>query len=115
MRTSFFTICLCFIGLTAFSQHCSTPMVNTDFKVALQKVQQHDFDEAKKEEIKTLINNCIKTSQLKALLAELSFEEDKVELATLAYPKISDPKNFATIKSIFDFEESKKKIDKLMK
>ncbi len=94
---------------------CESPMDNNNFQIALKKVQSHDFDEAKKEAISKLFASCLTSEQVKSLLKQLSFEEDKLELAKVAFKNVSDPENFAVIKSVFDFDDSKKEIDNLLK
>ena len=94
---------------------CDSPMNNDAFQVELTQVQKHDFDEAKKEAISNILNNCLSSSQIKTLLSELSFEEDKLELAKKAFKNVADPENFGSIKEVFDFDDSKNEIDTLIK
>lgn len=92
---------------------CNTPMGKQNFQLELKKVQNHDFDEAKKEAISALFTQCLSSAQIKSLLAELSFEEDKLELAKKAFKNVSDPENFGIVKKVLDFDDSKKEIDAL--
>jgi len=94
---------------------CANPLSEEKFSAELVKVQAHDFDEAKKSAIEALFANCLTSTQIKDLLSELRFEEDKLELSKKAHANVSDPSNFGIIKEIFDFDDSKKAIDGLMK
>ncbi len=104
------------IGTKSHAQNgCLPKLSKNTFQIELKKIQTHDFDQAKKEAIELLLSQCLTSFQLKQLLQELSFEEDKLEIAKKAYTMISDPSNFGIIKDVFDFEDVKKEIDTLMK
>ena len=94
---------------------CTSPLSAEAFQTEFKKVKSHDFDEAKKEAIEALFSKCLTSAQIKQLLQELSFEEDKLDLAKKAYKNVSDPSNFGVVKGVFDFDASKKEIDGLMK
>ena len=94
---------------------CLPKFSGDSFQIELKKIKAHDFDQDKKDGIEVLLNQCLTSLQFKLLLQELSFEEDKLELAKKAFSKVSDPSNFTIIKSVLDFEESKNIIDELMK
>ncbi len=93
---------------------CSSALSDGLFDTEFNKIKSYDFDEAKKTAIETIFLKCLTSAQIKQLLQELSFEEDKLELAKKAYDNVYDPKNFGIIKTVFDFDESKKAIDLLM-
>lgn len=114
MKKALTVLWLFAITLSAQAE-CDSPMDNSNFQIALKNVQGHDFDEAKKEAISKLFTSCLTSEQIKSLLKELSFEEDKLELAKAAFKNVSDPENFDVIKSVFDFDDSKKEIDDLLK
>ena len=116
MKKLFGLILIIFFGIYSHAQSgCLPQFTENSFQLELKKIKDQDFDQAKKEAIEILLNKCITSLQLKKLLQELSFEEDKLELATKAFNKISDPENYGVIKVVFDFEESKKVIDGLSK
>lgn len=94
---------------------CTSPLTDAAFQTEFKKVKAHDFDEAKKSAIESLFSKCLTSAQIKQLLQELSFEEDKLDLAKKAYKNVSDPSNFGIVKDVFDFDDSKKAIDELMK
>jgi len=94
---------------------CESPLSEAEFQNELTKIKSFTFDEAKKTAIESLFKKCLTSNQIKGLLQELSFEEDKLDLAKKAFSNVSDPANFGIIKDVFDFDDSKKEIDSLMK
>ena len=105
-----------FFGIRLNAQSGCLPNFSVDsFEIELKKIKLYDFDQAKKESIEALLNYCLTSLQVKHILKELSFEEDKLELAKKAYSQVSDPSKFNIIKVIFDFEASKKEIDSIMR
>lgn len=103
-------------SINSFAQKDCTPIAETAFNTEIKIVKAHDFDEAKKEAITNLINSkCLTSKQVKMLLKTLSFEEDKLEIAKTAFAKVADPGNFAIVKDVFDFDDSKKALVEFMK
>ena len=116
MRKLFGLILITFSAVQSDAQNgCSPQFSENAFKTEVQKIKIHDFDQAKKEAIELLLTKCLTSIQLKKLLQELNFEQDKLDIAKKAFSKVSDPSNFTIIKSVLDFEESKNIIDSLMK
>ncbi|MAS52543.1 MAG: hypothetical protein CMD20_04990 [Flavobacteriales bacterium] len=116
MKKLFGLILIIFLSIYSHAQSgCLPQFTENSFQLELKKIKAHDFDQAKKEAIEILLNECITSLQLKKLLQELSFEEDKLELAKKGYKKVSDPDKFDIIKDVFDFEDSKIIIDTLSK
>ena len=54
-----------------------------------------------------LINECIYTNTLRRLLLLISYEDHRVELCKIVYPKIYDLDNFESLIDLFKFEKSK--------
>lgn len=54
-----------------------------------------------------LINKCIYTKSLRRLLLLISYEDHRVELCKIVYPKIYDLDNFSSLIDLFKFEKSK--------
>lgn len=105
-----FSFCISNFAL-AGETRCSAPMDSTSFATYSNDVAAHDFDDAKIKSIKIeLKSKCFSSAQVKLLLELLSFEEDKLAVAKLAYLKVSDPTNFESIFDIFEFDSSKKEI-----
>ncbi len=116
MKKLFGLILIIFFGINSHAQiGCLPQFTENSFQLELKKIKDQDFDQAKKEAIEILLNKCITSLQLKKLLQELSFEEDKLELAKKAFKTVSDPNTFGIIKDVFDFEDTKKEIDLLIK
>ncbi len=94
---------------------CLTQLSEDSFEIELKKIKSYDFDQVKKDSIEILLSQCPTCNQIKELLKELSFEEDKLDIIKKAYSKVSDPSNFRIIKTVLDFEESQRFLDELIK
>lgn len=115
MKKIFIVLLIVFFDLESIAQNGCLPQLSEDsFEEKLKKIKNYDFDQAKKDSIELLLNECPTCDQMKQLLNELSFEEDKLDIIKKAYSKISDPFNFKIIKTVLNFEESKKIVDQLM-
>lgn len=109
-------ILIVFFGIQCNAQSACTSSLSEDlFQIKLKKIKAYDFDQAKKKDIENLLNQCPTCNQIKQLLHELSFEQDKLDIIKKAYSKVSDPINFTVIKAVLDFEESKNIIKELIK
>jgi hypothetical protein len=113
MKKIFFSLILLLVISLELRAECSSNLSKEAFKTALDEVQKHNFDAAKKKTIEALFEKCLTSLQVKQLLQELSFEEDKITLAKKGFNYVSDPENYGVLKEIFDFEESKDLIDEL--
>ena len=113
MKYFFLSFFFIFGIVIALNAGCESPLSEAEFQNELTKIKSFTFDEAKKTAIESLFKKCLTSNQIKGLLQELSFEEDKLALAKKAIKIVSDPENFKIIKLIFEFEESKKAIDNL--
>lgn len=110
------TILTVLFSMQAYAQTGCKPINDNSFQTELKKIKTHDFDEAKKEAISTLINSkCFSSKQIKQLLKTLSFEDDKLELAKNAFAKVSDPNNYSVVNEVFDFDDSKKALAEFIK
>ncbi len=115
MRKLFGLILIIFSAIQSNAQNgCSPQFSENAFKTEVQKIKIHDFDQAKKEAIELLLTKCLTSIQLKKLLQELNFEQDKLDIAKKAYNVVSDPGNFGIIKDVFEFDDTKKKINAFM-
>ncbi|MBM78723.1 MAG: hypothetical protein CL846_09595 [Crocinitomicaceae bacterium] len=64
---------------------------------------------------KGLVNNCIKTTQLRTLLLSIPYEDHRIELCNEVYPNIYDLDNFHSLIELFKFEKSKNLFLKIIK
>ncbi len=115
MKKFLFTILTVSICQLFAQTGCLNPISKTDYSTAYNKIKKHDFDEAKKADIEVLLSSkCLTTNQISKLLKVLSFEVDKLYLAKKAYGNVTDPENFKSINSIFDFDDSKNELKKFI-
>ena len=114
MKKLLFLLTLLLVLQVELHAECSSNLSKEAFKTALEEVHKLNFDAAKKKTIEALFEKCLTSIQVKDLLKELSFEEDKIDLAKKGFNYVSDPKNYGVLKEIFDFEESKDLIDELV-
>lgn len=97
------------------SANCGIAMDSLAFKSYYNQVSRNNFDDAKLTEMEqALSKKCFSSEQIKQLLKLLAFEEDKLKLARKALAYVTDPENYTTVLSAFDFEASKAEIKKLM-
>ncbi len=116
MKKIFIALLIILFDAESNAQSGCLPQLSEDsFEIKLKKIKNYDFDQVKKDSIELLLSQCPTCDQMKQLLKELSFEEDKLDIIKKAYSKVSDPSNFKTIKTVLDFEESKNIVDQLMK
>jgi hypothetical protein len=88
------------------------PEVFSNFKRA---VASSWFDSDKKRLIANFLKtNLVSTEQLYQLISQLDFENSKLEIAKIAYPKTVDRQNYYTLFSLFDFENSKRELSDYM-
>jgi Domain of unknown function (DUF4476) len=74
------------------------------FKEMLKNIDNANFANDQIALVKNLNNNnCFSTSQVKRILEEFSFPENKLDAANILYPKCSDPENYYTLKGSFSF------------
>lgn len=112
---SILSVCIISIQLNACPLECTTAISNDVFKTELNKITAHDFDEAKKEATeKLLLGKCFTAEQVKKILQQLSFEEDKLELAKKAFPQVIDKQNFGIISGVFEFDSAKQELNKFI-
>jgi hypothetical protein len=81
-----------------------------DFNLLLQKIRSQWFGKINtaKEEIS---NNYFSTLQVKQVLQLFSSENDKLELAKLAYRNTVDQRNYAQLYEVFAYQSSRDELD----
>ena len=116
MKKIFIALLIVLFNSESNAQTRCLPQLSEDsFEIKLKKIKNYDFDQVKKDSIEILLSQCPTCNQIKELLKELSFEEDKLDIIKKAYSKVSDPSNFKIIKTVLDFEESRRFLDELIK
>ena len=80
------------------------PMATATFNTLKQTVQSQASQAAKAERIRDAFintNNRFTSAQVRQLLVMVTSESDKLDLAKLAYPGVTDTANFAALSNVF--------------
>ncbi|MCX7954927.1 MAG: DUF4476 domain-containing protein [Bacteroidales bacterium] len=84
-----------------------TPMADSDFQEALNSISSKNFEDSKLTLAKQITSsNCLKCSQIKAIMKTFSFENTRLEYAKFAYKYAFDKNNYFIINDAFQFESS---------
>ena len=83
-------------------------MDSSDFDELLSQLVSEDFSDDKKSILQTAVKgNCFSIHQVKLLLLSFDFEDDRIEVAKLLYPTISNKSQLFKIYTVFEFSSSK--------
>lgn len=94
-------------------EKCKTPMPAVYLGFADQLMKKAQSDEAKFRIVESVcLNNCLSTSQLVTLLNYIDYELEKLKLAKLAFPGLTDPGNLNELEKSFRFESSFQELKK---
>jgi len=86
---------------------CPWPMEESEFANAKRSVASKDFDDTKLTVAKQITGaNCLTADQVRRMMEEFSFEDDKLEYAKFAYDKTYDIGNYYKLNDAFDFDSS---------
>ena len=91
------------------------PISETEFDKLQKSISAKWSQSARFTAAKTAINtptNYFTTEQVGQLISLLKAESNKVELAKLAYPKVTDVNNFSEINSLFSSQASRDEMEK---
>jgi hypothetical protein len=87
------------------------PIEDNVFASFLEAIRTESFDDSRSAIARTGIDQHFFTSaQAKQVIALLSFESSKLEIAKLLYGKTTDPKNYFVVYSAFSFSRSKEEL-----
>ena len=109
----FSTLLLALLSFSSFAEEkkCTAAIDSSSFNQIAKKLNDHDFEDAKKAElIETLTKNCFSSIQVNALIELLEFEEDKIAVAKAGHTRVIDPENYDLVFDVFEFESSKKEV-----
>ncbi len=87
-----------------------TPMTDASFSQVLQKVSNHFLPWDKIRDARDAFNNSayyFNTYQIRQILTVISSENDKLELAKLAWSRVTDPTNFTQLFDLFTTQASR--------
>lgn len=82
-------------------------MNDNTFNSVMNAIKNASFDNVRMEIAETaLMNSYVKTSQVKQILQQLSFESSRLQLAKYCYKKTTDKQNYFDIYNLFSFSSS---------
>lgn len=83
------------------------PMSPTTMGNVLDQVKKQSFEDNKLNVIKqVLAGNCISSAQVKQLMSEFKFDENKLKVAKMCYDKTTDKNNYFTLNDAFSFSST---------
>jgi hypothetical protein len=86
---------------------CPWPLSEADFELAKQTIDSKNFDDTRLGMAKQIIRaNCMFSDQVRDLVALMSFDDSKLELAKFAYSYTYDVGNYFKVSQSLDFESS---------
>lgn len=88
-------------------------MNDHEFNRAMQSLRNEWFENNKLQKAKQIADaNYLSTAQVKEMILQFGFENNKLELAKYAYRKTTDPQNYYLINDVFTFNSSKQELDR---
>lgn len=86
---------------------CQNPMGQQSFFRAVESIDSKVFREEKLTVLKQVIKtNCVSVNQVTELMELFEFEEDKLKVAKLCYPKTVDKGNYYQVNDSFVYSDS---------
>jgi len=88
----------------------TTPMTDADFNALMKDIKKQWFPGAKMTALSSAFNNTnnyFTTSQANQLIRLVSDEDNRLQLAKSAYPRITDPGNFSQLYDLFSSQARK--------
>ena len=83
------------------------PMAPADFQSYLQAIQSKGFEDSKLATAKAPLSSAyFSADQIRQVMSLFGFEETRVQFATLARPRCTDPANYYRVYEAFQFESS---------
>ncbi len=91
-------------GTSTYNYNTRTPMSDATFSQVLQKVSNHFLPWDKVKDAKEAFNNTtyyFTTSQIRQILAVIASETDRLDVAKLAWSRVTDPTYFTQLLDMF--------------
>jgi hypothetical protein len=86
---------------------CQFPMDDASFSSALSTISNQSFDDKKLTIARQIAAvNCLTSAQVKQIMEEFSFEDNRLNFAKYAYLHTYDPNNYFIVNDAFDFSSS---------
>ncbi len=84
---------------------CDHPMSNTEYEDAISSISSKSFADSKMTLAKQIAKSkCFLTDQVKGIMGEFDFEDDKLEFAKYAYDRTYDIDDYYKVNDAFTFE-----------
>ena len=91
------------------------PMTSSTFDALTSQLKKQSFEDNKLQIIRqVLASNCISTAQVKQLVGEFTFEENKLKVAKMCYKKTTDKGNYFTLNDSFSFSSSADELNEFL-
>ncbi|MFY7733979.1 MAG: DUF4476 domain-containing protein [Bacteroidia bacterium] len=91
------------------------PMTLSTFNALTSQLKKQSFEDNKLQIIRqVLASNCINTVQVKQLIGEFTFEENKLKVAKMCYKKTTDKGNYFTLNDSFSFSSSADELNEFL-
>jgi|GEM_PF-229734 len=88
-------------------------MTDHEFSRAMQLLRNEWFENNKLQKAKQIVDeNFMTTAQVKEMVLQFGFENNKLELAKYAYRKTTDQHNYYIISDVFSFSSSRQELDR---
>jgi hypothetical protein len=87
---------------------CTEAVSSLDFQEALNLIKQQAFTEDQVNVTSQFLrHNCVTTEQVRQMLTIFAFEETKLEVAKMAYDKVTDKHKYFTLTNSFTFSSTR--------
>jgi hypothetical protein len=97
------------------SEPVCEPMTSSTFDALTSQLKKQSFEDNKLQIIRqVLASNCISTAQVKQLIGEFTFEENKLKVAKMCYKKTTDKGNYFTLNDSFSFSSSADELNEFL-
>ncbi len=94
-------------GVAKPASRVCAPMNVTTFGSVVEQIKKQSFEDNKLNVIKqALTANCVSAKQVKQLMGEFPFEENKLKVAKMCYDRTTDKNNYFTLNDSFSFSSS---------
>lgn len=91
---------------------CPWPMDNTEFANAERSIASKTFSDSKMTLAKQVTGaNCLTVDQVKRIMMQFDFENDRLNYAKFAFNKTFDVGNYYKLNDAFDFESTIEELD----
>jgi hypothetical protein len=99
-----------------FPAHQTYAMTNEQIDRFVKELNRQTFDDKKVQYASTYLNDAWLTSdQIQRIVKQLTFDNNKLELAMTLYDRAIDPANYYTVESAFSFRSTGQKLQEYIR